>query len=185
MFHCAWKFFEICFRNFKIRSRISYYWTSYIPLLIPCILWLILGCALTLVQKGNPKTGWPSTVDRANTVDRLAGHAREKRERGKEKQREGERERERYANLTYPKIEARYARIQMDIDEREPQTMAGSHRLLSPSPLALDEISLHPVRGIFHSRQSQLSSYDDFQILSRPIPNYTSLSDTLFFFQGF
>lgn len=93
-------------------------------------------------QNGMTVNGRPRNAAWASPIDLVV---REKREE----------ERKRETNLTCLKIEARYerARIQMDTDER-----ATKGRILSSSPLALDEISLHPVRDIFHGRWLQLLS---------------------------
>jgi hypothetical protein len=85
----------------------------------------------------------PCTNAACAPIDWLAVQA--ERERERERARESEREKRgstREANLTCPKIEALYgrARIQMDADRRPRR-----RRVLSPLPLALDEISLHPV----------------------------------------
>lgn len=109
--------------NLKICSCIWFYYWHYIPSL-SCITFVVTSRrAPTLTQKGDLKTGWLSTVGRANAacaspIDWLV--VREKREE----------ERKRGTNLTCPKIEARYgrARIQMDTDERA--TEAGTRPLV-------------------------------------------------------
>lgn len=80
--------------------------------------------APTLTQKGNLKTGWPSTVGRTNAacaspIDWLVGRAKREEERKRE------------INLTCPKIEARYKRARIQMDERA--TKAGTRPLVAIS----------------------------------------------------
>jgi len=118
--------------------------------LVPCVVSVSQNTSsscLDLHTEGETPVECPSTIDRAQMphVRPSTGWPCKQRERERERARESEREKRgstREANLTCPKIEALYgrARIQMDADRRPRR-----RRVLSPLPLALDEISLHPV----------------------------------------
>lgn len=98
-------------------------------------------------RRGAPKTGWPSTVGRANArvrvADRLVGCAREKR--GREKERD---------QLDLPQNRGEIRTCANTNGYRRASNGGGD----ASSPLALDEISLHPVRDIFHGHRLQLLS---------------------------
>lgn len=158
--------------NLKNYSCIFYYWYY-----IPSLSYYISSLLLHLVMlRPSPRRGTSKRDDCQRSAAQMP-RARRRSTGWLVVRKERKREREREINLTCPKIEARYerARIQMDTDERA--TKAGTR--LSSSPLALDEISLHPVRDIFC--RLQLFSQRFSAILKKKL----ILNDALFDFPLF
>lgn len=155
--------------DLKICSRIFYYW-YYISSLVS--FFFFVSSLLHLVLRPSPRRGAPKRDDRQRSAAQMP-RARRRSTGWSCARKERKRERER---PTWPAPKSR-----RDTNVREYKWIPTSEerrrgRVLPSSPLALDEISLHPVRDIFHGRRLQLLS----QRFSAILLDEQNLDDVLF-----